>query len=399
MKNRIVRLPRQRPQLALRIIEMKLTLSDEQSAFREEVQLFTGTLTPEPHHQSLQDQFEFLVQFERQLHQAGLAVVSWPEEYGGRGLSALEYAIVCEELGRAQAPEVINFVGLDVIAPALIAFCNPSQLREWLPKMASAEEVWCQLFSEPDYGSDLANLRTRAIERTSGWRVTGQKVWSTWAQFSKLGLLVARTGEVEERHRGISAFVVDMTLPGIEVRPLRTMTGSAEFAEVFFQDVELPRESLLSEVGHGWNVAQVMLAAERGPYAIRRSAVLRGALTGLVQDAAQKRSCNRQRIAEAIIAMELLDLRIRDIVTQLTSGKEIGSESALTKLLLGQVEQTIFSAALGEMGMNGIGFDPARTSDLAWVERYLYSRASTIYGGTAQIQRNIIGERILGLPR
>jgi len=248
---------------------------------------------------------------------------------------------------RAEAPEVINFVGIDVIAPALLVYADAEQLATWLPLMASAEEIWCQLFSEPDAGSDLASLRTRAEKTDAGWTINGQKVWSTWAQFATWGLLLARTGTAEDRHRGITAFVIDMATPGIDVRPLTTMTGSAEFAEVFFDNVELPDTALLGELGGGWQVAQVMLTAERGPYAIRRSAVLRGAMTGLQRLATGTADpLARQRVAEATIAMELLDLRIADVVATLRRGEEIGADSALTKLFLGQLEQTIFSVAM-----------------------------------------------------
>jgi len=379
---------------------MRLSLNEDQQQFREEVRAFTSQLEPEPLHHSVDEQFKYLVDFEHRLHDAGLAAVAWPTEYGGRGMSPLEYAIVCDELGRAEAPEVINFVGIDVIAPALLAYADAEQLATWLPLMASAEEIWCQLFSEPDAGSDLASLRTRAEKTDAGWTINGQKVWSTWAQFATWGLLLARTGTAEDRHRGITAFVIDMATPGIDVRPLTTMTGSAEFAEVFFDNVELPDTALLGELGGGWQVAQVMLTAERGPYAIRRSAVLRGAMTGLQRLATGTADpLARQRVAEATIAMELLDLRIADVVATLRRGEEIGADSALTKLFLGQVEQTIFSVAMEILGMGGIAYDSHDAAVVAWVERYLYSRASSIYGGTAQIQRNIVGERLLGLPR
>jgi alkylation response protein AidB-like acyl-CoA dehydrogenase len=379
---------------------MRVHLNEDQMRFRDEVRVFTSHLDPEPRHHSTDDQFKFLVEFQHRLHEAGLATVAWPVEYGGRGLSPTEYAIVCDELGRARAPEVINFVGIDVIAPALLVYADREQLTAWLPLMASAQEIWCQLFSEPDAGSDLASLRTRAERGPDGWTINGQKVWSTWAQYATWGLLLARTGTAEERHRGITAFVFDMATPGIEVRPLKTMTGSAEFAEIFFDNVQLPAEALMGEVGGGWDVAQVMLTAERGPYAIRRSAVLRGALTGLHHLASGTTDLLiRQRVAGATIAMELLDLRIADVVTTLDRGEQIGTESALTKLLLGQVEQTIFSVALDVLGMSALSADPDDVEMAAWEERYLYSRSSTIYGGTQQIQRNIVGERLLGLPR
>ncbi len=184
----------------------------------------------------------------------------------GRGLPAGEAIVVLEELGRLRSPELINFVAVEVIAPALMAFVDDERLTRWLPTMASAEEVWCQLFSEPDAGSDLSSLRTRAVPDGDGWLITGRKMWSTWGQFADLGLLLARTGTLESRHRGVSAFVIDMRQPGVEVRPLVTMTGAAEFAEVTFDEVPVASDRLVGEVDRGWAVALHMLANERGPY-------------------------------------------------------------------------------------------------------------------------------------
>ena len=379
---------------------MRLALSPEQKAFREEVRRFTATVEPEPVHSSVDEQFAYLVTFQRRLDQAGLAVVAWPEAYGGRGLSPVEYAIVCDELGQARCPEVINFVGLDVIAPALLEYMDPERLAVWLPSMASGEEIWCQLFSEPDAGSDLASLRTSAKAHGDGWVINGQKVWSTWAQYASFGLLLARTGTTESRHRGISAFVIDMDTRGIDARPLATMTGSAEFAEVFFDNVQLPADALVGDLDGGWAVAQVMLSAERGPYAIRRSAVLRGGYTGLLELA---RGCTdpllRQRVAQATIAIEMLDLRIADVLAELTAGRDIGAQSALTKLVIGQTEQRIFSTAAELRGLASVAGTEGDAEAALWSERYLYSRAATIYGGSQEIQRNIVSERLLGFPR
>ena len=379
---------------------MKLPLTDEQQAFREEVRSFMSGLDPEPASATEQEHVSFLVDFQRRLHEAGLAVVSWPEEYGGRGLGPVEYAIVCEELGRARAPELINFVAVDVIAPALLEYSDPRQLAVWLPRIASAQDIWCQMFSEPDAGSDLASLRTKAERIDDGWRVNGQKVWSTWAHHASWGLLLARTGTPESRHRGITAFIVDMSLPGIGVRPLRTMTGSTEFAEVFLSDTFLPEDAVIGEIDRGWDVAQVMLTAERGPYAIRRSAVLHGAVVGLRQSLRPDLDQDvRRQVIEAIIAMELLDLRIAGVVDQLGSGQNIGARAAVTKLMLGQTEQRIFSAAASVADMAGTAWSADNRERLAWTEGYLFSRAATIYGGSQEIQRNIAAERLLGLPR
>jgi len=381
---------------------VKRPLSSNQERFRLEVREFLTSLASDEHDGDTESHFESLVRFQQQLHHAGFAVVAWPAHYGGRDLSPIEYAIVCEELGRARAPEVINFVGIDVLAPALLEFADPEKLERWLPPMAAADEIWCQMFSEPDAGSDLTSLRTSAQRVDAGWKISGQKVWSTWAQHATFGVLLARTGTPESRHRGISAFVVDMALPGIEIRPLKTMTGVSEFAEVFFDDAILAPDALLGPVDGGWTVAQRVLVSERGPYAIRRAAVLRGALAGLHELAASTPGANALRseqLVRAVIDMELLDLRIGDVLEKLTSGVEIGNEAALTKLLMARTEQRLFSVAMSILGMSATAWNESDQATIEWIEHYLYSRASTIYGGTWEIQHNIIGERLLDLPR
>jgi alkylation response protein AidB-like acyl-CoA dehydrogenase len=344
----------------------------------------------------LAERFAWLVEFQRRLHDAGLAVVSWPSRYGGRGLTPSDAIVVARELGRARAPELINFVAIEVVAPALMAFAEPEALQRWLPPMASAEEVWCQLFSEPDAGSDLASLRTRAHPDGDGWRIAGTKVWSTWAQFAHKGLLLARTGTLESRHRGITAFVVDMRHPGVNVRPLMTMTGAAEFAEVTFTDVPVSSGDLVGEVDHGWAVALRMLENERGPYALRRVAVLSGGLTALHEMARTTSlgSALRHRLVDATVAMWLLERRAARVADLVASGTGLDAEATLTKVALTNAEQTIFSVSHELLGMHATAW----VDEPEEIELYLYSRAASIYGGTAEIQRNVISERYLGLP-
>lgn len=352
----------------------------------------TNPIDTIPH--ELDARFEWLVGYQHRLHQAGLAVPSWPERYGGRGLPPAEAIVVLEELGRARSPELINFVAVEVVAPALMAFVDEARLSRWLPAIASADEVWCQLFSEPDAGSDLASLRTRATESGDGWTISGRKVWSTWAQFAGKGLLLARTGTIESRHRGITAFVIDMEHPGVEVRPLVTMTGTAEFAEVTFDDVPVGPDRVVGDVGKGWSVALLMLANERGPYALRRAAVIRAAMEG-VRDLARSSSSRpaRSKALDAYIAMWMLDRRIASVAADIEARRPVGDDAPITKMTLTIAEQKVYEAAQDLLGMAGIvGLDGG------WTEGWLYSRAASIYGGSAQIQRNVIGERILGLP-
>lgn len=348
----------------------------------------------------LEDRFEQLIGFQRALHAAGLAVVSWPERYGGRGFGPVESALVAQHLGEAQMPELINFVGIEVLAPAMLRFVDADRLDRWLPPMASADEVWCQMFSEPDAGSDLANLAARAEPDGNGWRVTGQKVWSTWGQFAKWGVLLARTGPPGSRHRGISAFVVDMASDGLETRPLTTLTGEAEFAEIFLDGVRVGPEALIGEVDQGWAFTMHVLGSERGPYAVRRASVLRGSLNRLLDAVrgADLSADGREAIVRASISMRLLDYRIDAVVDGLARGETPGADAALTKMRLTDAEQTIAAAAQHISGLRGLAWEGSGAIPVE-TNAFLYSRAASIYGGTAQVQRNIIGERLLELPR
>lgn len=352
-------------------------------------------LGPQP--TDLAERFTWLVDYQRRLHDAGLAVVGWPEKWGGRGLGPFDAIRVAESLGRAGAPEVINFVAIEVVAPALIAHATEEQLKRWLVPMAGADEVWCQLFSEPDAGSDLASLRTRAEFDGGGWRINGAKVWSTWAQFAKRGLLLARTGPLDTKHRTIGAFVIDMDQPGVEVRPLVTMTGAAEFAEVVFTDAIVHPDDVVGEPSQGWSVTLKTLESERGPYALRRAAVLGAGLVNVLRTARSRPLDQhlRHRIVDAVIAMRLLDFRASAIARLLDSGQPLGAEATMTKVALTEAEQVIFDVAHELAGMAGVAWSEEPDE----VELYLYSRAASIYGGSAQVQRNILAERFLGLPR
>ena len=340
---------------------------------------------------------EWLVDFQHRLHDARLAVVSWPERFGGRDLTPFQSIEVAAALGDAQAPELINFVATEVVAPALMDHATEDQLKRWLVPMAGADEVWCQLFSEPDAGSDLASLRTRAERDGDGWRITGTKLWSTWAQFAGKGLVLARTGPLDTRHRTIGAFVIDMDQAEIQVNPLTTMTGAAEFAEVVFDGAYVAADDVVGDVDAGWRVAMAMLENERGPYALRRVAVLGSGLARLQQRAREAHLTPRQRerVVDATIAMRLLELRAANVASLLEAGSPLGAESTLTKVALTQAEQTVFAVAHELLGAGGIAWEGEEPEE---VEHALYSRAASIYGGSAQIQRNVLAERYLGLP-
>jgi alkylation response protein AidB-like acyl-CoA dehydrogenase len=333
----------------------------------------------------------------RKLHDAGYTALSWSTEVGGRGLGPIEEAIFaqeCERLG------VSTGLAYGFIARAMLLFASVEQQQRFLPGLLSGDEMWCQGFSEPDAGSDLASLRTRAVLDASigssgGYRVTGQKTWTSNAQYADFCLCLVRTGEPESRHRGISALVIDMRAPGIEVRPIRTIRNDVEFCEVFFDDTPVPAENLVGEPGQGWNYALVTLTYERGPVDIGFVAKYQTMLSRLWTraDEVGLDPTARREIAQAAVTVEVLRLQcMRSLSSRLDHPP--GPEGSVDKLVMARAEQGLLSTAMRLVGAGALIDDRDR-----WFADYLYSRAATLYGGTAQIQRNVIAERCLGLPR
>jgi len=362
------------------------------------IELALTTAPAEPVAATEGEWFDYSVRMQRHLNDHGLVGLEWPAEYGGRGLDPVAAARVMRRLSVAGVPELANYVGIDVLAPVLIELMDSVRLARWLPAMAAATEVWCQLFSEPEAGSDLASLRTRAEPDGDGWRVSGQKVWSTWAHYATWGVLLARTGTTESRHRGITAFVVDMSTPGIDVRPLRTMTGTAHFAEVFLDDVRLPADAVIGEVGRGWAVTMQFLDHERGSYPASRAGLLRRAYTqlrdrlpaGLAPEAAA-------RLGRVEVRLDALDALASTLIGRLATGEPLGPDAAVSKVLLSRTEQLLYNEIFARSGDDGLFW--AGESVPRDIQDYLYSIAATIYGGARNIQLNIIAERGLGLPR
>ncbi len=346
----------------------------------------------------------------------------WPERYGGRGLPPAAVAIFNLEYARAGAPQPVNRVGLNLVGPTLLAHGTEEQRQRWLPSILSAAEIWCQLFSEPEAGSDLASLRTAArrvpgaVDRAGdgtaapvegsggeadaggGWTLSGQKVWTSYARHACWGLALARTGRPSDRHRGISCFVVDMQAPGVDVRPLVQITGEAEFGEVFLEDVYVPDDHMVGTVGEGWAVASTTLAHERGtsfPFkeqvvhevlldALYREAAIRGRLDDPVMG---------DRLAQAFVELRILRLHNWRTLSRLARGEPAGAESSWVKLAWSTMSQHLADTALDLLGPD------AAITATPWARQWLWSRAASIAGGTSEIQRTIIGERLLGLPR
>jgi alkylation response protein AidB-like acyl-CoA dehydrogenase len=330
----------------------------------------------------------------RLLAEARYAAISWPEEYGGRGAGIMEQVVFAEEMHRSGAPGTVNVIGLSNIAPAIIEFGTDEQKEQFLPRMLRGDDIWCQGFSEPNSGSDLASQQCRAVLDGDHFVVNGQKTWNTLGHFANWCELLVRTDPEAPKHRGISCLLVDLTLPGVEVRPLVTITGENEFNEIFFTDVRVPVRALLGPLHDGWRVAMTTLAYERGTVANLHLG-LRGKIRRLVADATEagalENPVKRQALASLYLEGELLKLVSERAISGAIHGRPMGPEGSIAKLVWSEAEQH-----LGEVAGDVLGAD-ANTG--AWGRDRVYMRALTIAGGTTQVNKNIVAQRILGLPR
>ncbi len=330
----------------------------------------------------------------RKLADARFAAISWPPEYGGRGAGTMEQVVFAEEMHRSGAPGTLNPLGLSNIAPAIIEFGTDEQKRQFLPRMLRGDDIWCQGFSEPNAGSDLASLQCTATIDGDHFVINGQKTWNTLGHLANWCELLVRTDPDAPKHRGISCLLVDMTLPGVEVRPLVTITGEREFNEIFFTDVLVPAEALLGPRNDGWRVAMTTLAYERGTVANLHLG-LRAKIRRLIDDAkavgATDDPVNRQDLAALYLEGELLKLVSDRAISGAIHGRAMGPEGSIAKLVWSEAEQR-----LGEVAGNVLGPD-ANTG--AWGRDRVYMRALTIAGGTTQVNKNILAQRVLGLPR
>jgi alkylation response protein AidB-like acyl-CoA dehydrogenase len=352
----------------------------------------------------LSEEFTVLRDWQRQVFDAGYVGLLWPREYGGRGARPVQQAILNEELARARAPQLINRVGINNTGPTLILHGTEAQKRRLLPKILSAEEIWCQLFSEPNAGSDLAAIRTRADAAGDGFVVTGQKVWTSYAQFSKWAILLARTNPQAPKHKGITYFLLDMESPGITIRPLRQITGSTEFSEVFLEGVRVGREQIVGAVDQGWEIAMTTLAHERGTgFAFKEQVLARIALEDLMGLARERGHAGepnlRQAVAAGWIDVEVMRLMNCRTLTRLEQGLEPGPESSLVKLFWAHLTQRLHDLALELEGPWAQLVGERAIDGGRWQQAFLWSRVGAIAGGTSEVQANIIAQRILGLPR
>jgi len=390
---------------------MRLRATDEERALQAEVRGFLARerLDPAALPHTLDERMEILRGWQAACYEAGYVGRAWPSEFGGGGHPPVEQIVVDQELAAAGAPEFVNVVGLDVLGPSLLRFGTDEQRRRYIPSILSAEEIWCQGFSEPEAGSDLASLRTRAVEQDDHFVLSGQKTWVSWGQYARWGGVLARTDTTAAKHRGISMLIVDMRSPGLEVRPMTQITGHAEFSELFLDDVVVPKENLLGERGDGWKIAMYTLGHERGTAALPRQVKLRTWLDRAVRVAGERELDGRRilddpeaqaALARAFIGVEVLRHHAYRTVGEFLNGGAVGPDSSSVKLLMAEAEQRLAATALAVLGPTLQHAEPAEALENDfWHETYLYSRAASVYGGTQQIQRNIIADRILALPQ
>jgi alkylation response protein AidB-like acyl-CoA dehydrogenase len=390
---------------------MDLSLSPSEREFRDEVRTWLEENHPGPEPEgSLEEVMAFRREWQGRLHEAGWAGISWPKEYGGRGATLIEQAIFVGEAARQEAPSPANVLGLAMGGPVVIAHGTDEQKARYLEPILTAEEIWCQGFSEPESGSDLASLKTKAVKDGEEWVVTGQKVWTTFAQYAKWCMLVARTDPDAPKHKGLTYFLMDMEQEGVEAKPLVQITGEGEFNEVFIEEARIPDANVVGGVGNGWSVAITTLMNERAGLAFGAIAQIANSLKR-VGELAKETPMNggsaaddptiRRRLAQLEIEAETMRLNAYRGLTKTMQSGIPGPEGSLGKWQWADINQRLTELALdieGAYAPLDRGAEHA-VANGAWQYGFLRSRANSIEGGTTDILKNIIAERVLGLPR
>jgi alkylation response protein AidB-like acyl-CoA dehydrogenase len=390
---------------------MDLTTTPEQERLRADVRAWLREHLPweygvglPPRFTDLAEEVAFGRRWQSALAEAGWVAVTWPAAYGGRGLGPAENFVVQEELARARAPELVGRIGVNLAGPTLLAHGTEEQKARWLPDIPRAGALWCQLFSEPEAGSDLASVRTTATRTDGGWRIEGAKVWTSYAQFADWGVCLARSDPDAPKHRGLSFYVVDMHAAGVEVRPLVQLTGEAEFNEVGLHGVFVPDDQLVGAAGAGWRVAGSTLSHERGVNP-RQLVIHLQHLQQLLSQAASSGAFEdtrlRRRLAQAYVEVRLFQLLNWRSLSKLQRGLDPGPEGSVLKLYWSEMSKRLHATALDVCGPAAPLWRDAADNpgDGSWQRAWLYYQAASIFAGTNEIQRNVIGERVLGLPR
>ncbi len=393
---------------------MDLTATPEDVAFRDQVRAWLEANAPRE-----VTTLEERKAWAPKLYEAGYLGMAWPKAYGGRDARPMEQAIVADELARINAPPATIGLGVSIVGHTIIVHGTEEQKRRFLAKILSHEEIWCQLYSEPNAGSDLASLKTKAEDNGDHYLVNGQKVWTSSGMLADWGLLLARTDPNVSKHQGISCFLINMRQPGIEVRPLVQITGGAEFAEVFMTNARVEKDRLVGQINQGWKIAQTTLGYERGGNTLGRITRFRAAFNQLVEVAKRlKRNGHkaiddplvRQKLGRIYAELEVARYGALRILTKLEKGAHPGPESSLDKLNVTEFDkryQELVQEILGPYGQLTEGLpgelplEVTATNGVSGTFAYLFlwSRAGTIYAGSSEIQKNIIGERVLGLPK
>lgn len=374
---------------------IKLYLNEKTEKFREEIKSWIAQNTPPrtKKDSSLDDFIHIGREWQKKLSQQKFIGVHWPENFGGRGLTLAEEAIAQEELAAAKAPQILGLFGLTMVGPVLIKHGTKLQKEKYLQKILEGSEIWCQGFSEPEAGSDLANLKTKAVKVDGGYRITGQKVWTSFAHVADYCFLLARTSEEDKKHKGLTYFLLPMSEKGISVRPLKQISGEDEFNEVFFEDVFVPEENIVGKIGEGWSIAISTLMYERVVLTFARQIQSENCLRSLIEkykDTADKTI--KSKIASCISTANAVRALSYSHLLTYAEGKDPGPEGSLDKLFWSESFQALSTLALA-LSISSVENEENNADTL----RYLYSRGRTIAAGTSEIQKNIIAERLLGL--
>jgi alkylation response protein AidB-like acyl-CoA dehydrogenase len=390
---------------------MDLTLTSEELKFRDTLRDWLKANVPPPWTRGTNEPeakkayLQYLNDWQRKLFDGGWAGIAWPAKYGGRGAAPIEQAIFQEELALAGAPERLGVIGEGLVGPTIIAMGTEAQKERYLRPMLTGQEIWCQGFSEPNAGSDLAALNTKAVLDGDHYVVNGQKIWTSFAHIADQCLLVVRTDSTVAKHKGLTCLLVDMKSPGLSVRPLRMMSGDASFNEMFFTNLRVPVANVLGKVNEGWGVALTALGNERVSISTGRYMVLKRELDQLLERSRETRRNGqpltkdplvRQRLAQAHVELEIFRLNTLRAVTAPFKGGAPGPEGSLLKVCWSETNQRVVHCALEVLGL------PAQLWDCdegRWAFNYLRARGNSIEGGTSEIQRNIVAQRVLGLPR
>lgn len=396
---------------------MDFSFSPAEEEFRQRLRAWLADALPagwgetvfEPEDE--EERYLFRADWDRKLHTGGWTGINWPVEYGGHGATLTERAIFAEEMARARAPESLNIIGQNLAGPTILRHGTEAQKKRFLPKIMSSEEIWCQGFSEPNAGSDLASVRTRAELRGDKFIVNGQKIWTSFAQYSQWCFALVRTDGDLPKHKGLSFLLIDMNSPGISIRPLRQISGESEFNGTFFDDVEVPAENIVGGINEGWRIAMTTLAYERGPEdCLGRQIRFKQELEKLIGVAASKPSNGgvaiddprvQEKLGRSITEVEAMRLVALRSFSRYKNGGERGSDASVVKLYWSHAAQRMYENALDILSPEAVlaDNDPLADAGGKFQLSYLQSKAFSIYSGSSEIQRNIIGERLLGLPR